>query len=77
MSVKGAVADGQPVTFAVALKMPTRAEAIARVVGLILAPASRVAGQIVGPAKKVASQINTIKDKEEAAPAEAPAAPPA
>jgi ribosomal protein L10 len=62
---KGAVADGQPVAWELALKMPTRTEAIARVVGLALAPASRVVGQILGPASRVASQINTIVDKEE------------
>jgi large subunit ribosomal protein L10 len=72
---KGAIADGLPVTFEQALKMPTRQEAIARVVMLALAPASRVVGQILGPASRVASQINTIKDKEEDAPA--PAATPA
>ena len=58
--------------FQQALKMPTRTEAIARVVGLILSPASRVVGQVLGPASRVASQINTIAEPEkEEAPAPA------
>src|SRR5208282_2789349 len=49
---KGAVAEGQQIPFAQALKMPTRAEAIGRVVGLALSPASRLVGQILGPASR-------------------------
>jgi large subunit ribosomal protein L10 len=70
VKVKTAVADGQEVSFDLALKMPTREEAIGRVVSLALAPASRLVGQILGPAASVASQIKTISEKkEEAAPA--------
>ncbi|MBL8995043.1 MAG: 50S ribosomal protein L10 [Spirochaetia bacterium] len=71
MKVKTAVADGQEVGFDIALKMPTRAEAIGRVVMLALSPARRVAGQIVGPGSQVCGQIKGIKDskKEEAPPA--------
>ena len=75
MKVKTAVADGQEVTFDIALKMPTRAEAIGRVVMLALSPARRVASQIVGPASQVCGQIKGIKDsKKDEAPAEAPPA---
>lgn len=77
MKVKGAVADGQFVAFDIALKMPTKAEALGRVVMLALAPASRIAAQVVGPASQVCGQIKGIKDskKDEAeAPAEAPPA---
>src|SRR5262245_8109405 len=42
IKVKGAVADGQSVTFKQALAMPTRAGAIARVIQLALSPASRI-----------------------------------
>jgi large subunit ribosomal protein L10 len=78
MKVKTAVADGQEVPFAIALKMPTRPEALGRVVMLALAPARRVAGQIVGPASQVCGQIKGIKEmkKDEAPAAETPAAPP-
>ncbi|MBI3824287.1 MAG: 50S ribosomal protein L10 [Planctomycetes bacterium] len=78
IKVKTAVADGQEVPFATALKMPTRPEALGRVVMLAMAPARRVAGQIVGPASQVCGQIKGIKDmkKDEAPAAETPAAPP-
>jgi large subunit ribosomal protein L10 len=65
IKVKTAVADGQQVSFDLALKMPTREEAIGRVVSLALAPASRLVGQILGPAASVASQIKTISEKKE------------
>ncbi len=52
VSVKGAVADGLEVTFDVALKMPTRLEAIGRVITLALSPASRIAGQTRGPGRQ-------------------------
>jgi large subunit ribosomal protein L10 len=67
---KGAVADGQEVTFDQALKMPTKAEAIGRVVMLALAPASRLLSQIRGPASSIASQIKTLSEKTADAAAE-------
>lgn len=70
--VKGAVSEGQEVTFQQALAMPTKAEAIGRVVSLAMAPASRLVSQLVGPAGRVASQIKELSKKEEA-PAEAAA----
>src|SRR5260370_21881254 len=48
VTFKGAVADGQQITFERGLKMPTRAEAIGRVLMLALAPARRLAGHILG-----------------------------
>ena len=78
IQVKTAVSEGQPVEFKRALAMPTRLEAIARVVGLALAPASRLVAQINAPAGKIASQIKTLREKApgEEKPAEggAPAA---
>jgi large subunit ribosomal protein L10 len=75
---KGAIADGQEVTFDQALKMPTRVEAIGRVVMLALAPASRLVSQILGPASQVAGQIKTLREKGEGEkPAEPAAAAPA
>jgi large subunit ribosomal protein L10 len=74
MKVKLAVADGQQVDFATALKMPTRGEALGRVAMLAMAPAGRLAAQILGPASQVAGQIKSIKDmKKDEAPAPAPA----
>jgi large subunit ribosomal protein L10 len=71
VTFKGAVADGQQITFDQGLKMPTRAEAIGRVVMLALAPARRLASQILGPASQVAGQIKSLKDRPEATAAPA------
>lgn len=68
VTVKGAIAEGTPVTFAEALKMPTREEAIGDVLAAILSPGSALAGLLIGPGGTVASQIET-KSKEETAPA--------
>jgi large subunit ribosomal protein L10 len=66
---KAAVADGTPVSLDLAMKMPTRLEAIGELIGMILGPASEIAACLTGPASQVASQIATIADKkEEAAP---------
>jgi large subunit ribosomal protein L10 len=72
--IKGAIADGQPVTFEQAVKMPTRLEAIANVIGMALSPAGRLVSQITAPAARVASQVKTISEKPaEASPAATPA----
>lgn len=73
VTIKGAVADGQPVTFAVALKMPTRTEAIARVIQLALSPASNLVSALTGPAASLSSQIKSISEKKDEAPAATPA----
>jgi large subunit ribosomal protein L10 len=77
IKVKGAVSEGQEVTFKQALAMPTRAEAAGRVLMLALSPARRLAGQIRGPAGKVAGQIKSLSEKkpEEGAAPAAEAAP--
>lgn len=73
---KGSVFDGQVITFEQGKSMPTKAEAIGRVLQLVLSPASRLLGQIRGPASTVAGQIKTLSEKkDEGAPAEAAAAP--
>jgi large subunit ribosomal protein L10 len=74
IKIKGAVAEGQEVTFQQALSMPTRSEAIGRVVSLALSPASRLVSQILAPAGRVAGQIKTLREKAEPAAA-APATP--
>lgn len=80
---KGAVSEGQEIDFATALTMPTREEAIGRVIMLAMSPARRLVGQLIGPAGYLAGQVKAISEKPEAAPggeapaAEGAAAPPA
>jgi large subunit ribosomal protein L10 len=63
VKIKGAVAEGQQVTFEQALKMPTRLEAIGEIVGMILGPGSTLAAMVMGPGGQIASQIES-KTKE-------------
>jgi large subunit ribosomal protein L10 len=63
--IKGAIAEGQAVTFEQALKMPTRAEAIGSLLGLILSPGAMVSGCLVSPGGQVAGQVQTISEKKE------------
>lgn len=63
IKAKGAIAEGQRITFEQALTMPTRTEAIGRVIGLVLSPAARLASQLTAPAGKVAAQLKTLADK--------------
>lgn len=71
VTIKGAVADGQSVTFQQALKMPTRQEVISQLVGMILSPGAQLAGCLIGVGSQIASQIEKISEKtEEVAPAE-------
>src|SRR4051812_7827216 len=65
ITVKSAVADGSEMSFERALKMPTRVEAIGRVVMLALSPAARVAGALRGPAGIVAGQVKSLSEKKE------------
>jgi large subunit ribosomal protein L10 len=77
VTAKGAIAEGQPVTFQQALEMPTREEAVGQILGMILGAGSAIAGLLTGPAAQVASQIQTISEREPPADeaAAAPAAP--
>jgi large subunit ribosomal protein L10 len=72
---KGAIADGVAVPWETAIKLPTRVEAIARVISLALSPGARLVSQIRGPGATVVGQIKSMKDQEGAEAA--PAAPPA
>jgi large subunit ribosomal protein L10 len=70
-TVKTAVADGQQVGLEMAMKMPTRLEAIGEIITMIMGPASELAACLTGPAAQVVSQIATIADKKEETPAPA------
>lgn len=77
---KWAISEGQEIAFAKALTMPTREEAIGRVVSLALSPASRLISQILAPASQLVGQIKEVgkgKEGEPAAPAAEAAAAPA
>lgn len=63
IQAKGAIAEGQPITFDQAKTMPTRAEAIGTILAMILGPAAQIAGQIIGPAAQIAGQIKTLAEK--------------
>lgn len=69
VKVKSAVSEGQEISFDVALRMPTREEAIGKVVMLALAPAGRIAAMLTAPAGIVAGQIKSLAEKTEEAPA--------
>jgi large subunit ribosomal protein L10 len=75
IKVKGAVSEGQEITFRQALAMPTKAGASGRVLSLALSPAARLLGQIVGPATQVAGQIKTLSERTPEGPQPAEAAP--
>ncbi len=65
VTIKGAIADGQPVPFDLALKMPTREEAIGQILSMILGPGSAIAGCLIGPSGQIASQIESKTKGEE------------
>jgi len=77
IKVKGAVSEGQEIDFATALKMPTKAEAIGRIVGLVLSPMTRVLSQVQAPAGRIMGQLKTLAEKAPAAEGEGEAAAPA
>src|SRR5207253_8235948 len=74
IKVKGAVSEGLEINFKQALAMPTKPEAIGRVLSLALSPASRLLSQILSPATQIAGQIKTLSERapESAAPEGAP-----
>ena len=69
--VKTALAEGLPVLFAAALKMPTRKEAIGEIISAMMSAGADIASALTTGACQVASQIQTIAEKK---PEDAPAA---
>lgn len=66
ITAKIAVAEGSPLSFEAAKKLPTRLEAIGLVVGAILGPGSSIAGALRGPGGKLAGAVKTISEKTDA-----------
>jgi large subunit ribosomal protein L10 len=60
IKVKAAVAEGQALPFQRALTMPTRDEAIGRVISLAQSPGQRLLGQILAPASRIAAQVKEL-----------------
>jgi large subunit ribosomal protein L10 len=69
---KTAVSEGQELPFSRALTMPTRAEAIGRVIGLAMAPGSRLISQVLAPASRVVGQIKSLAEKRAEAASPSP-----
>jgi large subunit ribosomal protein L10 len=69
LELKGAVLDGQLFEGDAGVKalsrFPTRDEAIAQTVTLILSPGRKLAGQIKGPGGRIAGIVKTIVEKLE------------
>jgi ribosomal protein L10 len=65
LKVKTVVAEGQEITFARALKMPTKTEAIGTVIALALSPARRLMAQVIAPASTIVGQIKSVSEKSE------------
>jgi len=69
LELKGAILEGEIYEGRAGVealsKMPTREEAIAQIITLILSPASNLVAQITGPGVAVAGVLKTIKEKLE------------
>jgi large subunit ribosomal protein L10 len=68
LQFKGAIMDGQvfgPDQIEALSKYPTRDEAVAQVVQVILGPASQIAGCLVAAGGQIASILKTIEEKLE------------
>ncbi|MCX5659989.1 MAG: 50S ribosomal protein L10 [Planctomycetota bacterium] len=78
VKVTGAILDGLvfPANqIEVLSKYPTRREAQAQAITLVVSPGRKLAGQILGPGRKLAAIVKAIEvKKEKEAPTEAPAA---
>lgn len=67
IQIKGAIMDGQIFTSKQVeelSKYPTRPEAQAQTVALILSPAKNLAASVLGPGRKVASLVKAIEEKK-------------
>ncbi len=68
LQFKGALMEGQlfgPDQITELSKYPTREEAQAQAIQIILSPAKNLAGQIVGPGRKIASLVKAVQEKLE------------
>jgi large subunit ribosomal protein L10 len=76
IKVKSAVSEGQEISFDRAKLMPTKPEAVGRVIGLALSPASRLVSQILAPGARLAAQLQSLRERAgEQVPDETASAP--
>ncbi|MFQ3594210.1 MAG: hypothetical protein SNJ82_13605, partial [Gemmataceae bacterium] len=54
-------------TFDQALKMPTRQDLIAQIIGMIQGPGSAVVGALTGVGSQIAAQVQQLSEKKEEA----------
>ena len=73
--VKTGVADGNPIALDKMVTIPTREEAIANILSLVLAPGGKLLGAITGPGGTALALVKAVeakaKEAGDAAPAEA------
>ncbi len=68
LKINGAIMDGQvfgPDEIEALSKYPTREEAQAQTVQIILSPGSNLVGSVLGPGRKIASLVKAIEEKLE------------
>jgi large subunit ribosomal protein L10 len=70
LKAKVAFCEGQMLPFDRAKTMPTKPEALGRVVMLALSPAGRIVSQLNSVGGRIAGQVKSISEKPAAAPAE-------
>jgi large subunit ribosomal protein L10 len=63
--IKGAIADGTPVPFDVAIKMPTRVELIGQIISAFMSPGAAIAGALVGVGNQIAGQVSQLAEKKD------------
>lgn len=68
LTVKGATVEGNVLDQAGVMqlsKSPGRAELLAEIAGLMLAPARQIAGALLGPGGRICGQVQAVSEKEE------------
>jgi ribosomal protein L10 len=63
IKVKTALCEGQPISFERARTMPTKDEALGRIVMLAMAPAGRIVSQLLSVGGRIAGQIKSVGEK--------------
>jgi large subunit ribosomal protein L10 len=70
--IKTAVSEGAPIAIEMAKKLPTREEAIANVMGIVIAPGANLLAALIGPGGTLGAIVKAVEEKAKAG--DAPAA---